>query len=62
MVFDFAHYAEAVSVTEGYVLGKVVVALCGKLFIPSRDPQKFPICPKCEELAAALFLGEKDEN
>lgn len=53
----FAHYAESVSVTEGYVLGTPVLALCGKLFVPSRDPKKFPLCPICKEIAEALFLG-----
>lgn len=52
-----AHLAEKVSVTEGYVLGTPVVAICGKIFIPSRDPEKFPICPICKEIADALFLG-----
>lgn len=55
----FAHYAEKVSVTEGYVLGTPVLAICGKLFVPSRDPKKFPICPICKEISEALFLGEE---
>jgi hypothetical protein len=55
----YAHYAEAVSVTEGYVLGKAVLALCGELFIPSRDPKKFPVCPICKEIVEALFLGQE---
>jgi hypothetical protein len=54
-----SHYAEATSVTEGYVLGTPVMAVCGKLFIPSRDPKKFPICPICKEIAEALFLAEE---
>ena len=53
----FAHYADSISVTEGYVMGKAVMAICGKLFVPSRDPKKFPICPICKELAEALMLG-----
>jgi hypothetical protein len=52
----FAHYAEKVSVTEGYVLGTPVLAVCGKLFIPSRDPKKFPLCPICKKISEALFL------
>lgn len=52
-----AHYAEASSVTEGYVLGTAVLALCGEIFIPSRDPEKFPICPICKEIVDALLLG-----
>lgn len=53
----FAHYADSVSVTEGYVMGKAVMAICGKLFVPSRDPKKFPVCPICKELAEVLMLG-----
>jgi hypothetical protein len=54
----YAHYADSVSVTEGYVLGKSVLALCGKLFVPSRDPQKFPICPACKTIIDALYLKD----
>jgi hypothetical protein len=53
----FAHYADSVSVTEGYIMGRPVLAICGKMFVPTRDPQKFPICPICKKLAEALFLG-----
>lgn len=55
---EFAHYADAASVTEGYITGKPIVAICKKVFIPSRDPQKFQICPTCRELAEALFIGD----
>ena len=57
----FAHYADSVSVTEGYVMGKAVMAICGELFVPSRDPNKFPICPICKELAEALLLDVGDK-
>lgn len=56
----FAHYAEKVSITEGYVLGTPVLAICGKVFVPSRDPKKFPICPICKEIAEALFFNSGD--
>lgn len=52
----FAHYAEKVSVTEGYVLGTPIQAICGKIFIPHRDPDKLPICGKCKDIADALFI------
>ena len=55
----FSHYAESVSVTEGYILGKPVVAICGQIFIPSRDPKKFPVCPICKEIADSLLLAEE---
>lgn len=52
----FAHYADSTSVTEGYIMGTPVKAICGTMFVPSRDPKNFPICPICRELAEALFL------
>jgi hypothetical protein len=54
----FSHYAEKNEVTQGYVLGTPVLAICGKIFIPSRDPHKFPICPICKKIADSLFLPE----
>lgn len=56
---DFAHYVEAAKATEGYVMGTPVTALCGKTFIPYKDPLKLPICPICKSLAEALFLNHE---
>jgi hypothetical protein len=55
----YAHYAESGSVTEGYVLGKPVVAICGEIFVPSRDPKKFPLCPICKKIVEALLLDSE---
>lgn len=52
----FAHYAEKAEVTEAYVLGNPIVALCGKIFVPFRNPEKLPVCPICKEIVDALFL------
>ena len=46
----FAHYADRDKITEATVLGTPVVALCGKVWVPSRDPSKFPVCPECQRL------------
>ena len=46
----FAHYADRDKITESMVSGTPVVALCGKVWVPSRDPQKFPVCPDCKRL------------
>jgi hypothetical protein len=46
----FSHYVDKDKVTEAMVLGTPVVALCGKVWVPSRDPKKFPVCPTCKEL------------
>jgi hypothetical protein len=42
------------SVVEGMVTGTAVEALCGKRWVPGRDPGKFPICPSCVEVAESM--------
>ena len=39
------------SVVEGLVNGTAVKALCGKVWVPGRDPKKYPVCPTCKEIA-----------
>jgi hypothetical protein len=46
----FAHYAPKEKITEAMVSGTPVTALCGKVWVPSRDPSRFPVCPECKEL------------
>jgi hypothetical protein len=41
-------------VTEARVYGTPVTALCGKRWIPARDPQRFPVCPECADKAALI--------
>lgn len=41
------------SVVEGIVNGTAVKALCGKVWVPGRDPKKYPLCPTCKEVAEA---------
>lgn len=45
-----AHYAPADEVTYALIEGVPIMALCGKIWIPNRDPKKFPICPTCKEI------------
>jgi len=46
----FSHYAEKDKITEAMVTGTPITALCGKVWVPSRDPKRFPVCPTCKEL------------
>jgi Protein of unknown function (DUF3039) len=39
------------SVVEGMVNGTAVRALCGKTWVPGRDPRRYPLCPTCKEIA-----------
>jgi hypothetical protein len=47
----FAHIVfPASKLTEAYVLGIAVTALCGHTWVPSRDPNKYPVCPTCKDI------------
>lgn len=54
----FAHYVRKADITRAMVEGVEVVALCGKKWVPSRDPDRYPVCPTCKEIMAALRGGE----
>lgn len=44
----------AAAVTEAIVTGKPCTALCGKTWVPSRDPKRYPVCPTCKEIAGGF--------
>ena len=46
----YSHYAPADEVTEALIMGTPVVALCGKVWVPHRDPSKYQVCPTCREI------------
>ncbi|WP_349904385.1 DUF3039 domain-containing protein [Parafrigoribacterium humi] len=46
----FSHYVKKEKILESALSGKPVIALCGKVWTPGRDPQKFPVCPTCKEI------------
>lgn len=50
----FSHYVKKADVLRSAVEGVPAVALCGKTWLPNRDPQKYPVCPKCAELMELL--------
>jgi Protein of unknown function (DUF3039) len=41
------------NIVESMVTGTPVRALCGKVWVPGRDPNRFPLCPTCKEIAQA---------
>lgn len=45
-----SHYVKRDAVLRSAVEGVPATALCGKKWFPSRDPQKYPVCPICQEL------------
>jgi len=46
----FAHYVLKDKIVESAVTGTPVIALCGKVWVPSRDPSRYPMCPECKRL------------
>ncbi len=59
----FSHFVKKDKIVASAVEGTPVTALCGKVWIPSRDPQKFPVCPKCKDMMDLLhsFDGGNDD-
>jgi hypothetical protein len=59
----FAHYVKKEKIVESAVMGAPVVALCGKVWIPNRDPGKFPVCPQCKAIFEGMPPGgDNSEN
>lgn len=50
----YSHYVQKNKITESAVMGTPVMALCGKKWIPGRDPEKFPVCPDCKRIYEKL--------
>ena len=50
----FAHYVRKEKIMESALSGEPVVALCGKVWVPGRDPNRFPVCPMCKEIYDGL--------
>ena len=50
----FAHYVKKEKILESALSGDPVIALCGKVWVPGRDPKKFPVCPICQEIYDGL--------
>lgn len=58
----FAHYVNKNKIMESALEGGAVVALCGKVWVPSRDPKKFPVCPECKEIYEEMTGGGNDDS
>jgi len=54
-----SHFVEKDKLTDAMVMGTPVVALCGKVWVPSRDPERFPVCPECQEIWESLKDDEQ---
>ena len=58
----FSHYVKKEKILESALSGEPVTALCGKVWVPGRDPQKFPVCPACKEIYEQFGPGGDDSG
>lgn len=56
----FSHYAPKDEITYALIYGVPIMALCGKIWIPSRDPKGFSVCPTCKEVFEAMNYSSED--
>ena len=54
----FAHYVKKDKILASAVMGEPVVALCGKVWVPTRNPERFPVCPECKKIWESLQPGK----
>ena len=57
----FAHYVRKEKILESALSGEPVKALCGKVWVPGRDPQRFPVCPACKAIYEGLPRPDGDD-
>jgi hypothetical protein len=56
----FSHFVPKAKLTDAMINGTPVVALCGKVWVPSRDPEKYPVCPECKEIWESMRGGDEE--
>ena len=57
----FSHYVPKDKLTEAMVMGTPVVALCGKVWVPSRDPRAVPGVPGMQGDLGVTGTGRRRE-
>ncbi|HEU4319790.1 MAG TPA: DUF3039 domain-containing protein [Acidimicrobiia bacterium] len=57
-----AHIVTKDDQMKGYVTGEPIRALCGKVWVPSRDYQGLPVCQSCTDERDRRISGKRDLN
>lgn len=50
----FAHYVRKDRLSRAAGKGQAVVALCGKVWVPTRNAKNYPLCPKCKAIRDSM--------
>lgn len=59
---ECAHIVMRKDQMRGYLTGEPIRALCGKIWVPSRDYQSLPVCQACQDERERLLAGMKGMN
>ncbi|MCB1247404.1 MAG: DUF3039 domain-containing protein [Acidimicrobiia bacterium] len=59
---EMAHIVMREDQMRGYLTGEPIRALCGKVWVPTKDYQGLPICEKCVTERDRILAGMKRMN
>ncbi len=59
---EVAHIGRREDITRAYVTGEPIIALCGVVFVPTRDPSRYPVCQACERVLKGIRAGRSGAN
>lgn len=59
---DVAHIVMKDDQMRGYLTGEPIEALCGKVWVPTRDYNNLPVCRRCVDERDRLLSGMKNLN
>lgn len=58
----FSHYIfdddPGAAITGSMINGTPIRALCGKVWVPSRDAKRYPVCPECKDIKDELLVDK----
>lgn len=59
---EVAHIVMKDDQMRGYLTGDPIKALCGKVWVPTRDYEGLPICQKCADERDRIVAGMRRLN
>ena len=54
---DAAHIVTQKDLMHSQLTGEAIRALCGKMWVPKRNPDEYPICQACVDILNAASAG-----
>ena len=56
----YAHYVRKGDIIRATFDNVPVTAICGKVWVAKKSPEKYPVCPECKEIYEGLPSGDDD--